>query len=381
MKNIAFVLGLLLSLSACKNKNEDGTFTVAGTIANTVDQEVYLDQLFFTDKEPEVIDTAKLVSGKFEVQGKATEEGFFRIRLQKQEMGYLFINDKTEIIFSADAKNPSVDGPNFNSPANATLKSFLTGMEDSRHRYLVVAKKLDSLQQLSSADSLVTLTNAELSSIDQSFKNKVLATLDTLSNPVVAMFVMGYTRDIDTAAVKKVLPALQQRFSKHEGFTALAAQYLALTNPAAATAPAAGGKPIVGSMAPDFTMMDTNGKAFSLNSLKGKFVLVDFWASWCGPCRGENPNVVNAYNRFKNKNFTILGVSLDEDGASWKKAIADDKLNWKHVSDLKGWENATVALYGYSGIPYNVLLDPAGKIIATELRGPALEETLGRLLK
>jgi thiol-disulfide isomerase/thioredoxin len=124
-----------------------------------------------------------------------------------------------------------------------------------------------------------------------------------------------------------------------------------------------------------------NGKPVSINSFKGKYVLVDFWASWCMPCRMENPNVVAAYNQFKGKNFTILGVSLDEDKAAWKKAIANDKLTWTHMSDLKQWESAAVAAYGIEGIPFNVLLDPSGKIIGSSLTGERLVSTLSQALK
>lgn len=137
----------------------------------------------------------------------------------------------------------------------------------------------------------------------------------------------------------------------------------------------------IGQVAPDFTLPDTAGVKVTLSDFRGKYVLLDFWASWCPPCRRENPNVVKAFQANKDKNFTIIGISLDKDRDRWIKAINDDQLTWTHVSDLKYWDSEIPALYGVRGIPSNILLDPEGVIIGKNIMGEALHEKLKEVLK
>ncbi len=137
----------------------------------------------------------------------------------------------------------------------------------------------------------------------------------------------------------------------------------------------------VGKPAPEIALADTNGKIFKLSELKGKYVLIDFWASWCSPCRAENPNVVAAYRKFHQSGFDILGVSLDKNKSHWLEAIHEDKLSWHHVSDLQGWNNAAAKEYAINSIPSNLLIDPEGTIIHKSLRGEKLQETLTEIFK
>ena len=381
MKRTLTIIAISLAILSCKNETVKGKFTVSGEIKNVADQQVFLEQIYFSQKNPEVLDTAQIKNGKFELSAIAQEEGLYRLRLEKNEAGFFFINDKPHINLKGDVKDTSLNGATFNSPANATLKSLFTDIESRSKIAMAISSKMETLKTDKANDSLVAIETLKLKEQEELFKTFILKFIDTTSDPVVALFARGYTRNIDPALLKNIIPNLQKRFPNHQGIASLVSQYNQMIDQQKQQQDVKPGAPQVGSIAPDITMNDVNGKPFSLSQLKGKYVLVDFWASWCGPCRGENPNVVAAYNKYKDKNFTVLGVSLDEEKSKWLAAIKDDHLVWAQVSDLKGWGSVATSLYGFDSIPYNVLIDPQGKIIATLLRGEELEEKLNELLK
>ena len=373
-------IAVVLMLTACGNKNENGQFTVNGKIKNVENQQVYLELLPFSENPPQVMDTAMITNGSFTLQGKSMEEGLFRIRLEKNKNMYLILNDQDEVSFKADGSDSGLKSIEISSPSNQIFLAFIRSLETKQ---LLVREKEKAAEagMVSGNDSLRLVSTSAFEKEKAAYKSFMIQFIDTCSDPIVSLFALGFANEFSTPELKKATSGLSKRFSKHGGLNEVMKKYESYLNGLEKPKPQEAAKPVVGSMAPDFTLPNREGKPVSLSSYKGKYVLVDFCASWCGPCRGENPYVVAAYQKYKSKNFTILGVSLDEDKADWLEAIQKDKLEWEHVSDLKGWSSMVVPMYGFDGIPYNVLLDPTGKIIATELREEALDLFLSKAIK
>ena len=208
--------------------------------------------------------------------------------------------------------------------------------------------------------------NIESDKIMQAVKSKILENKDDIA---VLMFLDNFPREKNAALHNEVVMALYEKYPDNQ---LVKERYAVETSPATATS--------VGSIAPDLAFPDPDGNIRKLSDLRGKVVLLDFWASWCRPCRGENPHVVAMYHKYHDKGFEVYSVSLDRDKESWKRAIAADGLVWpNHVSDLKYWSSEAAHIYGVSSIPSTYLLDQNGRIIAKNLRGEALSNALKQL--
>jgi peroxiredoxin len=376
MNKLWIVAAIAFSAAACEN-NGSKNFTVSGEVKNAPSTVVYLEQISFDNMPPQVLDSITLNAGKFSLKGKAAEESLLQLRFPQIENGPLFfvINDKSDITITGDwndIRKLSYKG----SPASDRLREFVDSLSSTQQK---LGNMQYELQNVIQGDSLRNLQQTAMTNMVTAFKTYVKKIAMEDKSPMVSMFATSINTGTDAAENEAMYNNLLKRFPKHAGIQTVVKQY----RESVASAPQAPKQntPAIGTMAPDITMPDVNGKNVSLSSLKGKYVLVDFWASWCGPCRGENPNVVAAYNKYKNKNFTILGVSLDKTKDAWLEAIKKDGLTWTHISDLKFWDSEAVGLYGFNGIPYNVLLDPTGKIIADNLRGSDLERKLEEVLQ
>ncbi len=378
MKKLFFAIVACATISACGQQPTAGAFTVSGKLTNTPVQKVVLQQIPFNGTAPVVVDSATPGSdGAFNLKSSAKEQSLYIVGIKNGPQA-IFINDNSNIKINLDAnnfRNPDVQ----NSDATKSLYQFIDGYLQRDSAARSTYQQMDSLHSLNGTDSamqlLQTKGEGELAALNAYITNFV----NTSKNPAAIHFAITQalrTRSMADTSILALANAASDRFKDHSGLVVL--KTTLATDLAQQAQPA---YPLLNQQAPDLTMNDVNGKPVSISSFKGKYLLVDFWASWCGPCRQENPNVVAAYNKFKNKNFAILGVSLDEDKGSWLSAIKKDKLSWTHMSDLKQWESAAVSTYQFGGIPFNVLIDPQGKIIASSLRGPDLENKLAEVLK
>ena len=364
-KLLPLLLFPLFSFGQNNNKlSTEEDFSISGNIKGLPDSTMIF--LSRPGQTADILATSYAQKGKFNLFGKIPDGDLYQLNF----IGY---PDQADVFLTAAKLNVTGD-------VKAIKKLVFTGSA-AQDDYVAYTNKFDALKdKLNKLAAIINKTSESkkrdsLITIFEKNKQKVLEQVDlfvkTKPESPVTSFIVYVTSPVNNdmsnleARYAALKPAAKETHYGQEIAKLIASSKIGLE----------------GSQAVDFTQNDTANNPVSLSSFKGKYVLVDFWASWCGPCRHENPAVVTAYNEFKNKNFTILSVSLDQNKDKWKQAILADNLTWTHVSDLKYWQNEVAQLYHIQSIPANMLIDPTGKIIARNLRGADLYEILGKVLK
>lgn len=364
MRKICYLLGLIALLSACKNKD---SFTVEGKLENAGDlKKVFLYQ------NNELVDSAFLnENNEFTFKRVATDPDFFNLSIGDKSVTFIAQNGD-DIAFTFNSPAPESTYEVTGSDDTERLKDFNT--LSAKFTKIFIDIQQEYVKKIGENPALQDSLNKVLTPRFE--QNLALYSKETLDfglknvDNLAGFYAMG---TLDQVKYEQELIGYAEKIKDKFPKNASVSQFLKRMEAV---------KPVsIGQTAPAFEMSSPEGKVVRLADFKGKYVLVDFWASWCGPCRQENPNIVRVYNQFKNKNFSILGVSLDDDKADWLKAIKDDGLTWTHVSELKRWDSPIVNLYKIEGIPASFLLDPQGKIIAKNLRGDALYNFLSNNLK
>lgn len=364
MKNSALFLLLVFLAAACGPAKD--RFTLSGTVKGADTGMVYLQKI---DQDKWVnVDSAKLEKGAFTFKGKVTAPEMWHILMMDgQVMVPVFIENApiTVEIYADSVEKSTVTG----SATHDIYKSYLALNDkinvrmDSVYEDYKKAKEAHDTAAMKRADSVSNLLDGEMKKQLVDFVKSHPATV------VSPYLVVRNSWQFELPELEEVAASLDTSLASTTYAQNISKRIAILKSVE------------VGQTAPDFEMADSTGKQVRLSSLKGKVLLVDFWASWCSPCRAENPNVVKAYKAYNKKGFDVLGVSFDQNRDKWIRATKDDNLTWAHVSDLKGWGNAAGKLYGINSIPANVLLDKDQKIIGRNLRGEdlmkKLEEVLG----
>ena len=319
--------------------------------------------------------------GSFDITGNIPGLGYYFLRLSDEENRLIPITlipgDHLKIRTSLEdfVSKPHASGTSWSRTMNRYLSEF--------NHFQEVQAQLQLNNENRSKEEVSALFIQAKSNMESFSRSCMLRDPSNAYNIILSMDLLPSVSfdDWDPSnldALRKVTEAFEEKYAGQPAAETFRNQYSQIENAYFEFASSVNGTV----SAPEIALPNAAGQQMKLSDLKGKVVLIDFWASWCGPCRAENPNVVKMYRKFKNKGFTVFSVSLDEEPTKWREAIAKDQLEWNtHVSDLKGWKSSVVATFGIEAIPFTVLVNQEGKIIGKNLRGEKLEEALTKLLR
>jgi len=359
MKKLVYLIAILTIAISCKdNKNN---YKIEGNLGGLSDQYVYLQGL--EEDSFTTLDSVKAENGEFTFTGS----------IERPLQQYItFENLDAEITFFNEASNISIEGhvdtlqktTVEGSQAQKTYEKYQRRLNQLKKQQQEIFNKYREAQSQGNKDAMKLYENQyqKLDSMRNSYSDKFVE--DHPESVVSAFITNRFAYNYDLKELKEKVNSFDQSIENSYYVEQLQDRIEKLE------------RTKVGKKAPDFTMKNTEGEPVSLSDFRGQYVLLDFWAAWCSPCRAENPNVVNAYQKYNDQGFTVLGVSLDRNKQNWLKAIEDDNLTWTHVSDLEGWDNRVSKKYGVMSIPQNYLLDEEGVIVAKNLRGEDLHNKL-----
>lgn len=380
-KKILLLASLLFLAVACSNTGTENTLTlnsdqedgkaskndqpnteISGVIRGAANAPVYLQEL----KANEIVNVDTTITddkGKFTLDFRTDVVGYYRVGLNENNLCVLIIEPKDKVVIDADASNIYMTYSVKNSKESQRLQD-LNKMLVPRDSISMALRNAQMEKNQQKFQEIVAVYDGIIASVNQNVKEFVKENPASLSS-LAAIQNLDLDQDYEYFAL--VIDALKEKAAGNEFYESLSQQVNAQR------------KLAIGSPAPEISLPQPDGQMMSLSDLRGQYVLIDFWASWCGPCRRENPNVVRVYNRYHDKGFEILGVSLDKNKNAWLGAIQQDGLEWKHISDLKYWNSAVVPEYQVKGIPLTYLVDPEGIIVGKNLRGATLENKLAEI--
>ncbi len=376
----AFVIALFNACTDSKSKNNSG-FEIKGNLSNSKSESIFLEKL--SQQGPTVVDSAIInEKGEFVINNYSPSVGFYRLRLSSSNFAMLVLDSAQKITITGDARDL---GNTYKIEGSPDTKLYLeynelakgqkirTDSLESVFNNALIVQKLDSL----SADSLSKELQKPYEKMIASYSDIIAKKIkENASSFASIMAIQQIKPEFYLDAYQALDKGLGDKYPNNadvKSFHGMIQQTEMMVSRTQAIK--------VGVEAPELILPMPNDKDLPLSALRGKVVLIDFWASWCGPCRKELPNVKRCYEKYKNKGFEILGVSLDKNRDEWIEAISKEGLTWPQVSDLKFWQSEACQIYAVQSIPYTVLIDKKGIIIATDLRGADLDKKLAEVLK